>query len=259
MFLRNTVKVIDLNGLKHANDQIVKKAVKNKVYDKGTIDGYTVTAMDGTKFFGSNKKKCTDCLTIEKDGKTHSFHSGVVMSTIGEGPTLVLDFDMYKPGEDSTDKDEGELSVAKRLLSEVVSRQRNVIDIVVYDALACNSVWINHCISNQVDTVVRVKKNNNNSVKEVKKKTNKMEPVEVWVDENGYKEIKVYESLFYMDNVERNLRYVKYAMKDNNNADGRRRQLSARTQIMIVTTCLKLSLKSIYKMIRASTTPQEIQ
>ena len=240
--IRDAAKVIDLDGLKHVNDQIVKKAVKNKVYDKGTIDGYNVTAMDGTKFFGSNKKKCTDCLTIEKDGKTHSFHSGVVMSTIGEGPTLVLGFDMYKPGEDSTDKDEGELSVAKRLLSEVVSRQRNVIDIVVYDALACNSVWINHCISNQVDTVVRVKKNNNNSIKEVKKKTNKMEPVEVWADENGYQEIKVYESFFHMDNVEQNLRYVKYAMKDNN---------KKRTQIMIVTTCHKISLKSIYKMIRA--------
>ncbi len=46
-----------------------------------------------------------------------------------------------------------------------------------------------------------------------------MEPVEVWVDENGYQEIKVYESTFHMDNVERNLRYVKYAMKYNNNAD----------------------------------------
>jgi len=33
--IRDTVKVIDLDGLKYANDQIVKKAIKNKVYDKG--------------------------------------------------------------------------------------------------------------------------------------------------------------------------------------------------------------------------------
>ena len=57
---RDTLKVIDLDGLKHVNQQIVKTAVENKVFENGTIDGYMVVAIDGTKFFGSNKKSCSE-------------------------------------------------------------------------------------------------------------------------------------------------------------------------------------------------------
>ena len=59
--IRDTLKVIDLNGLKQINQHIIKKAIYNKVFENGTIDGYTVVAIDGTKFFGSNKKSCVEC------------------------------------------------------------------------------------------------------------------------------------------------------------------------------------------------------
>ena len=32
------------------------KVIDNKVFTNGTINGYTVAAIDGTKIFGSNKK-----------------------------------------------------------------------------------------------------------------------------------------------------------------------------------------------------------
>ena len=86
--IRDTLKVAETNGLKLMNQHIVKKAVVNKVFDNGTIDGHTVVAIDGTKFFGSNKKSCPECLR----NNAHSFHSGVVMSTIGYGPKMVIDF-----------------------------------------------------------------------------------------------------------------------------------------------------------------------
>jgi len=41
---------------------------------------------------------------------------------------------MYRPCEDSTSKDEGEKSVSKRLLSNVVNNHKNLIDVVVYGA-----------------------------------------------------------------------------------------------------------------------------
>ena len=81
--MRDTLKVIDTNGLKQINQSIVKKAVENKVFDNGTIEGYTVVAIDGTKFFGSNKKSCPECLKNIKGEKVHSFHSGAVMSIVG--------------------------------------------------------------------------------------------------------------------------------------------------------------------------------
>jgi hypothetical protein len=210
--IRDTLKVIDLDGLKHVNQQIVKTAVENKVFENGTIDGYMVAAIDGTKFFGSNKKSCSECLKNTKGDKTHSFHSGAVMSTVGLGPKLVIGFEMYKPGQDSATKDEGELNVGKRLISSVVKSHRKLIDVVVYDALACNSIWFNHCRNLGIDAIVRAKNNNNNSLRFVKKTVNKTEAVEVWEHEKGFEKVEVFESTFTMDNVEQPLRFVKFAI-----------------------------------------------
>ena len=116
-----------------------------------------MVAIDGTKFFGSNKKSCPECSKNSKGEKTHCFHSGTVMSTVGMGPKLVIGFEMYKPGEDSVSKDEGELNVAKKLISSVVKSHKKLMDIVVYDALACNSIWINHCRNLGIDAIVRAK------------------------------------------------------------------------------------------------------
>lgn len=236
--IRDTLKVIDIKSLKEINRSIIKKAVENKVFENGTIDGLTVVAIDGTKFFGSNKKSCPECLK----NKAHCFHSGAVMSIVGDGPKLVIDFENYKPGQDSSSKDEGEQNVAKRLLTNVVSVHKKLIDVVVYDALACNSVWLNHCIEHGVDAIVRAKNNNNNSIREVKKRVNKSEAVEVWTDEKGFEKIEVYESEFTMDKVLGPLRFVKYAMKYPN---------KKRSQIMIVTTCMNMQLKTLFRIIRA--------
>jgi len=240
--IRDTLKIIDLDGLKQVNLLIMKTAVENKVFENGTIDGYTVAAIDGTKFFGSNKKSCPECLKNTIGEKTHSFHSGAVMSTVGIGPKLVIGFEMYKPGQDTASKDEGELNVAKRLISSVVKSHKTLIDVVVYDALACNSVWINHCKSLGIDTIVRAKNNNNNSLRLAKRKVNKSEAVEVWECEKGFEKVEVFESTFTMDNVEQPLRFVKFAIKHTN---------KQRTQIMMVTTCMEMALKTLFKIMRA--------
>ena len=71
-------------------------AIRNKVLENGTIDG--------TKFFGSYVKCCSHCLSTVIKGETHYDHSGAVMSTIGKGPKLVVDFEMYSPKIDSSKK-----------------------------------------------------------------------------------------------------------------------------------------------------------
>ncbi|WP_407312451.1 transposase [Desulfosporosinus sp. SB140] len=177
------------------------------------------------------------------EGKTtHCFHSGAVMSTVGMGPKLVIGFEMYKPGKDAVAKDEGELSVGKRLISSVVKSHRKLIDVVVYDALACNSIWINHCKNLGIDAIVRAKNNNNNSLRSAKKRVNKSEAVDIWEDEKGFEKVEVYESTFTMDNVDQPLRYVKFAIKHTN---------QQRTQIMMVTTSMDMAVKTLFKIIRA--------
>lgn len=125
-----------------------------------------MAAIDGTKFFGSNKKNCSECFR----NKAHCFYSGFVMWIVGDGSKSVIDFENYRIGQDSVLKCEWEQSEAKRLLTDVVSVHKRLIDVVVYDALAWNSVWINHCIEQGSDAIVKTKNNNNNSIKEVKKK-----------------------------------------------------------------------------------------
>ena len=236
--IRDTLKVIGTEELKQIIEYIVKKAIENKVFKNGTIDGYNVAAMDGTKFFGSNKKSCFECLINDN----HSFHSGVVLSTIGDGPKLVIGFEMYKPALDPASKNEGEQNAAKRLLSSAFNTHKNFIDVLVYDSLVCNSVWINRCIALGVEVVVRAKNNNNSSIRKVKSKVNKQDSIETWTDEKGFEEVEVYESAFTMGNVLQPLRFVKFAMKRPNNK---------RSQIMIVTTCMDMGLKTLFKIIRA--------
>jgi hypothetical protein len=196
-----------------------------------------VAAIDGTKFFGSNKKSCPECLT----SKEHHYHSGVVMSTIGDKPRLVLGFEMMRPDQDSTNKDEGEMTAAKRLITDIRSSYPKFIDVVVYDALACNSQWINHCLDMEMDFIVRAKKNNINSIKAIKKAVNKLDPVIIWGKDKEFEYVKVSESTFQMDNVDRPLRFVKFAIK----------RLNGRyNQILIVTSCMDMPLKSLFKMIR---------
>ena len=71
---------------------------------------------------------------------------------------------------------------------------------------------------------------------------NKQDPVEIWTDQKEFEYVKIYESEFIMDNVDRPLRFIKFAMKYPN---------KKRSQIMIVTTCMHMSLKTLFKIIRA--------
>jgi len=50
---------------------------------------------------------CPECIKYNKGEKTHCFHSGAVMSTVGADPKLVIDFEMYKPGKDSFPMNQG--------------------------------------------------------------------------------------------------------------------------------------------------------
>ncbi len=143
----DTLKVTYNQGLYRMHSKIIKKVKRNKAFDEGTIDGYTVVAIDGTKLFGSYKKSCNECCTTTvRNKKTQYFHSAAFMSLIGKEPRVIIDFELYKGSVDSSKKDEGELTVAKRLLSRVCKEHKNALDVVVYDAFACNNNWLNHCI-----------------------------------------------------------------------------------------------------------------
>ncbi len=64
--IRNSLKSINLNALRRINQKIVRKAVRNKVYKEGTIDGYIIAAIDGTSLFNKKKPSCDDCIQTNR-------------------------------------------------------------------------------------------------------------------------------------------------------------------------------------------------
>ena len=241
--IRDTLKVIDVSKIRVILKDTVRKARENKVFTNGTIDGYVVAAIDGTQTYNSDKKSCDKCLKASKKGKKEqrNFHSSVVLSTIGDRARLVLDFEPYRAGVDKAEKDEGELTTAKRLIERTTTDHKGLIDVIVYDAIGCNSEWLNACDEVEVDAIVRVKCNNINSVKEIKKQVNKSEPVLMWKDDASYESVTVYEGFFRMQKGEKELRFVKFRMKSHD---------KKYTQIMIVTTCIDMKLDTIFRIIR---------
>ena len=178
--IRNSLKSIELVSLRRMLQCIIKKAVRNKVLDEGTIDGYTVAAIDGTKLFDNIDPHCDDCLLTRNKGKVYYSHSCAVMSLIGDGPNLVLDYELYKHKNKVNDTGEGELITARKLLNRVGSAHNGLFDVVAYDALACNAPFINECINQDVEAVIRVKKNHILSIRKVKKETDLKNHTHTW-------------------------------------------------------------------------------
>ena len=180
--IRNSLKSVDTNILRKINENIIRKSVRNKVLDGGTIDGLIVAAIDGTNLFNNKKPHCVDCILKRNKGKEYYSHGCAVMSLIGDGPSLVLDFEMNKHKNEANDTGAGELVSSQKLLNRVVSAHSGLIDVVAYDALACNSPFINHCINLNIDAVIRIKKSHIKSIKKVKKQTNKKKYTKKWYD-----------------------------------------------------------------------------
>lgn len=68
-----------------------------------------------------------------------------------------------------------------------------------------------------------------------------MRPVVIWGRDKEFEHVRVTEASFMMDNVDRPLRFVKFAIKRLNDRYN---------QILIVTSCMNMPLTSLFKMIR---------
>jgi len=73
-----------------------------------------------------------------------------------------------------------------------------------------------------------------------------MEISEIWESKGG--KIEIYEGNFNMNGVEQPLRYVKYAKSKSENKS---KNKTERSQMLIITTCVNMSLETLYKIIKA--------
>lgn len=154
---RMALEGIAVGELKAIHVDVVQTIRKNKVLTRGTIDGLVVSAIDGVELFSSDKKCCSECLTRErKDGTIEYFHRSVVCMTIGSDPHVIFGQEFLKP-RDGSEKDEGELTGAKRLVENLYEAHKHFADVIVGDALYLNAPFINTVLSKRIDVVIRAK------------------------------------------------------------------------------------------------------
>lgn len=213
--VRRCLSDFDLEGLKNIHSEIIKTTIKNKVFRNGTIDGLKVVAIDGVELFESTKKCCNKCLSrVHKNGITHYFHRSVVCSTVGSDPHIILGQEMLEPKKDSSDKDEGEITGAKRLIKNLYKKYHHFTDIIVADALFCKSTWIKEVLSIGMNAVVRVKDERLHIVKDALALFKCREANKEWIIKQGNKKhtkIKAWdEDDFEMSDASIKVRFIRF-------------------------------------------------
>lgn len=213
--VRRSLSDFDLEGLNNMHNQIIKTAVKNRVFRTSTMDSLKVVAIDGVELFESTKKCCDKCLSrVHNGGVTHYFHRSVVCSTVGSDPHLILGQEMLEPKTDGSNKDEGETTGGKRLINRLYKEFHHFADIIVADALYCKSTWIKEVLSIGMNAVVRVKDERLHIVKDALALFKCREPNKKWVvnrKSNNYIKIKAWdEENFEMSNSEIKVRFIKF-------------------------------------------------
>lgn len=213
--VRRSLSDFDLDGLKDFHSHIVKTTIENKVFRNGTIDGLKVVAIDGTELFESTKKCCDKCLTRnDKNGTKHYFHTSIVCATVGSDPHIIIGQEMLEPKKDSPDKNEGEITGAKRLIKKLYKEFHHFADIIVADALYCKSTWVKEVLSIGMDAVIRVKDERLHIVKDALALFKCHEANKEWIIKQGskkYTRVKAWdEDNFEMPDSNIKVRFLKF-------------------------------------------------
>lgn len=219
--VRRCLSNFDLDGLKNFHNHIVKTTIRNKVFRNGTIDGLKVAAIDGTELFDSTKKCCDKCLKRkDKNGTVHYFHTSIVCATVGLDPHIVIGQEMLEPKKDSSDKNEGEITGAKRLIKRLYKEFHHFADIIVADALYCKSTWIKEVLSIGMDVVIRVKDERLNILKDALSLFNMQDANINWTIKKGDKKytiIKAWdEDNFEMPDSDIKVRFLRFIEEIHN-------------------------------------------
>ena len=129
--VRDLLSRIDPKEIEEIHAQTIDVLKRNRVFREGTIGRYVAAGIDGMELFSSTKKSCPDCLNRKNvTGKTEYFHRSVVCMTVGKSPHVIFGQEMLKP-RDGSEKDEGGLTGAKRLIRRLKKRHGHFADVIL--------------------------------------------------------------------------------------------------------------------------------
>ena len=153
----NVLEVAVVEEYIEFNRKIIQTARYNGALKGGTIDGFTVVALDGTELTRTESphRCCSCCKTtefIKEDGtKVIQRHENIVgASYIGRPPNLIIGIERVAPGE-------GETTAALRLLDNLKTWHYFYADVVTMDSLYASAPVLNKLLEQNVIGVIRVK------------------------------------------------------------------------------------------------------
>lgn len=152
---------------------------------------------------------------------------------------------MLEPKKDSADKNEGEITGAKRLIKRLYNEHHHFADIIVADALYCKSTWIKEVLSIGMDAVVRVKDDRLHIVKDALALFKHQNADKAWTIKKGHKKYTIVkawdEDDFEMPDSSIKVRFVKF-IEEIHNGD----KIEFR-EAWIITTDKSVSVEILWK------------
>ena len=179
--ISNVLDKLDLQSRRHAIEDVIWQAERNKVFREGSYGTLRCVALDGWEPFSSYERHCTHCLTREVSVKdpnsnelhkrTQYYHRYVVAMLVGPVLDVVLDIEPVLNADARMDgkhdkRHEGELTAALRLIDRLHHNYGSFIDALVFDALYANGPVMTKLDNCGYGGFIVLKKDDNEPLKE---------------------------------------------------------------------------------------------
>ena len=236
--IRHSSTRMELEPVKKLFATVVSKARRDKMMP--SVGYYRVAAIDGTGVFSTRSRCCPACQEVRRQEEVVTYeHKVVTCQVVGGKPPLILGMEPIGPHE-------GETTAARRLVDWLYQQYKHFADVVVVDAGYAGAPFINDLMSKKIHTVVRLKDDRMNIIKDAEGLFSRQVPAKTWredksstthIDVSAWDE-ECFES---WDGVEKPLRVVKIIEIRHGYAivGGKRQEAVKKREILVATTLSK--------------------
>ena len=179
--ISNVLDKLNIDGLRHAIENTIWRAERNKVFREGSYGTLRCVAIDGWEPFASYRRHCPHCLvrkitvknpdTGELEQRNQYYHRYVVAMLLGPLIDVILAIepvrnDQARRAEGEDADHEGELTAGLHLIDKLHDTYGTFIDTFVLDALYANGPVMTKLHEHGYGGFIVLKKENNEPFKE---------------------------------------------------------------------------------------------
>lgn len=237
------LRKMNLETVRCVSIEIVAKAERNKIFREGWYGALRYVAVDGWEPICSFNRHCAHCLVRlvkvkQRNGETikrkQYYHRYAVAMMIDKRFDMALDLEPVLPkdlrSQPALDKDEGELTAAKRLIQRV-KQTFGWLDVVVADSLYANGPFLSLVQKLRMGAVIIARKSNDEPLKEALYLWGDQPPEQRIEDKEAHERIELWDcpELRTLDSYDGPIRVVRGRVTDT-----KKPTTSAKTWCMLV-------------------------